>query len=58
MFENCTGLTSAPNLPAEIIKYASYQQMFKGCTGLLEAPELLTNTVETNGCYQMFYRLY
>ena len=54
MFSGCTGLTSAPELPAtELAKYC-YEGMFSGCTGLTSAPELLV-TALTEGCYQSMF---
>ena len=34
MFSGCTGLTSAPELPATTLAGRCYQGMFSGCTGL------------------------
>ena len=34
MFDGCTGLTSAPELPATTLASASYSHMFEGCTNL------------------------
>ena len=36
MFEGCTSLTTAPELPATDLAYATncYQSMFQGCTSL------------------------
>ena len=55
LFNNCTGLTSAPNLPAETLAQGCYWSMFSGCTGLTTAPELPATTLAVS-CYQgMFY---
>lgn len=40
MFENCTNLTSAPELPATTPDKYCYNQMFYGCTALTSAPVL------------------
>ena len=40
MFNGCTGLTTAPDLPATTLAENCYQLMFNGCTGLTTAPEL------------------
>ena len=40
MFQGCTGLTSAPELPATTLVASCYRSMFQGCTGLTSAPEL------------------
>ena len=50
MFYGCTGLTSAPELPATTLARACYSSMFYGCTGLTSAPELPATTL-TAGCY-------
>ena len=51
----CTGLTSAPELPATNLAENCYCQMFRDCTSLTRLPELpATNLAET--CYYfMFY---
>ena len=55
MFDGCTGLTSAPELPATTIAIGCYQYMFSGCTGLTSAPELPATTL-ARACYShMFY---
>ena len=38
MFEGCTNLTSAPELPATTLTTDCYLGMFKGCTSLTTAP--------------------
>ncbi len=40
LFENCTSLTTAPELPATTMVKNCYMAMFKGCTSLVQAPEL------------------
>ena len=50
MFENCTGLTQAPSLPATSLAEGCYEHMFAGCTGLTQAPELPATTLAEN-CY-------
>ena len=55
MFYGCTGLTSAPELPATTLASNCYMNMFRGCTGLTSAPELPATTLASN-CYRsMFY---
>ena len=55
MFENCTALTTAPELPATTLEDSCYATMFYGCTSLTTAPELPATTL-TLGCYSfMFY---
>ena len=50
MFQGCTSLTRAPELPATTLAYGCYQYMFYGCTSLTTAPELPAETLATN-CY-------
>ena len=55
LFQNCSVLTSAPDLPSNNLSSNCYYSMFEGCTGLTTAPALPA-TVLANGCYaQMFY---
>ena len=55
MFQDCTGLTQAPTLPATTLTYYCYSNMFQGCTGLTQAPELSATRL-AEGCYkEMFY---
>jgi len=55
MFQGCTGLTTAPVLPATTLAEMCYASMFSGCTSLTAAPELPATTL-AEGCYQsMFY---
>lgn len=54
MFEGCTSLTRAPDLPASIVAEGAYQNMFKGCTGLTAAPELPASSVGPSGYREMF----
>ena len=56
MFDSCSSLTVAPELPATSLKNGCYDDMFFGCTSLTTAPELpATNLKES--CYDdMFYK--
>lgn len=55
LFNGCTQLTAAPELPAEILAVYCYTNMFRGCTSLEKAPDLPAMTLAPN-CYQwMFY---
>ena len=54
MFDGCTGLTSAPELPATTLGNYCYQSMFYGCTGLTSAPELPATTL-ANLCYSYMF---
>ena len=55
MFNGCTGLTSAPELPATTLASRCYSSMFNGCTGLTSAPELPATTLEVY-CYSSMFR--
>ena len=55
MFRGCTGLTSAPELPATTLANSCYRFMFHGCTGLTSAPELPATTLATS-CYNSMFR--
>ena len=55
MFNGCTSLVTAPELPATNVGSYGYSYMFYGCTSLVTAPELPATTLATY-CYQnMFY---
>lgn len=55
MFYNCTGLTTAPELPATTLAEVCYAHMFYGCTGLTAAPALLATTLEYRCYAEMFW---
>lgn len=56
MFEACTALTKAPELPATELALNCYYNMFSGCIKLTQAPELSATTLAI-GCYDgMFNR--
>ena len=56
MFNGCTSLTSAPELPATTLTYSCYEFMFGGCTSLTTAPSVLPATTLVERCYGgMFY---
>lgn len=54
MFNGCTGLTSAPELPATTLANFCYNSMFNGCTGLTSAPELPATTLASR-CYTTMF---
>ena len=55
MFEFCTSLTIAPELPATTLANYCYMSMFNNCTSLMVAPELPATTL-ANNCYgRIFY---
>ena len=55
LFDGCTRLTSAPELPAITLCDYCYGQLFCGCTGLTSAPELPATTLANHCYYAMFY---
>lgn len=50
LFEGCTSLLSAPELPATTMAQGCYFRMFAECTGLKSAPELPAKALAYN-CY-------
>ena len=50
LFNGCTSLTTAPELPATTLAIQCYQSMFNGCTSLTQAPELPATTL-ARSCY-------
>jgi len=50
MFGDCTGLTTAPALPATALASGCYGYMFSGCTSLAQAPSLPATTL-AGDCY-------
>ena len=55
MFRDCTGLTSAPELPATTLAIFCYDSMFRDCTGLTSAPELPATTLKAQ-CYNSMFK--
>ena len=55
MFEGCTSLEQAPDLPATELKALCYYSMFSGCTSLTEAPKLPATKL-ANGCYSEMFK--
>ena len=55
LFENCSVLTSAPELPATTLATDCYYEMFYGCTSLTSAPKLPATTL-ANSCYGSMFR--
>lgn len=55
LFQNCTGLTTAPELPSTTLAPGCYNNMFEGCTGLITAPELPATTL-TERCYLSMFK--
>ncbi len=54
MFESCTNLTKAPDLPAETLTEYCYYYMFSNCTSLTQAPALPAITLASHCYYGMF----
>ena len=50
MFNGCTSLAQAPELPVTTLADRCYTSMFNGCTSLAQAPELPATTL-ANRCY-------
>lgn len=50
LFDGCTSLTQAPNLPATTLAKYCYQNMFSGCIDLTQAPALPATTL-AYACY-------
>lgn len=55
MFEGCTSLSSAPELPATYLVTECYHSMFNGCTSLTSAPILPATTLDW-GCYSEMFQ--
>ena len=55
MFQNCTSLTQAPELPATTLASGCYMGMFHSCTSLKQAPTLPATTLATE-CYSSMFR--
>ena len=62
MFQDCTSLTTAPELPAATLYGGCYSGMFWNCTSLTKAPELPATTLASecysgmfNGCTSLNY---
>ena len=55
IFQGCTSLKTAPELPATTLSEGCYKSMFDNCTSLVQAPELPATTL-AQACYErMFY---
>ena len=55
MFNGCTSLTKAPELPATTLTEGCYYSMFNECTSLTKAPELPATTLTTS-CYANMFQ--
>ena len=54
LFQNCSSLTTAPELPATTLAYQCYSYMFADCKSLTTAPELPATTL-ANVCYAYMF---
>ena len=54
LFEGCTSLLSAPELPATEMRIYCYNSMFANCTSLKFAPELPATRLDM-GCYHCMF---
>ena len=54
LFDYCTSLTTAPELPATTLSEGCYACMFNNCTSLTAAPELPATTLNWYCYYWMF----
>ena len=54
LFQDCSVLTSAPELPATTLAESCYSAMFSGCTSLTSAPKLPATTLAV-GCYSNMF---
>ena len=54
MFDNCTSLTQAPELPATTLASNCYNSMFSNCTSLTQAPTLPA-TILADHCYRFMF---
>jgi hypothetical protein len=57
MFLNCTGLTTAPELPATRLAESCYRQMFSGCKNLNYIKCLATNISATSSTTQWVFNV-
>ena len=55
LFNGCTNLTSAPELPSNALAERCYYGLFYGCTGLTTPPALPATSVKGSCYYSMFY---
>ena len=55
MFQDCSSLTVAPELPSLNLNERCYANMFQGCTSLTHAPELPATSLSAYCYNEMFY---
>jgi hypothetical protein len=54
MFQDCSSLTQAPELPATTLADGCYSAMFFGCSSLTQSP-VLPATSLANSCYAQLF---
>ena len=54
LFQDCTSLVSAPDLPVTTLTEGCYKSMFSGCRSLTQVPELPATTLAEDCYNQMF----
>lgn len=54
MFQTCTSLVNAPDLPQTKLSTSCYASMFVGCTALRTAPQLPSTEIAVGSYYSMF----
>mgnify|MGYP007037161597 CR=1 FL=1 len=52
VFQNCTSLTTAPELPATTLANYCYNYMFSGCTSLKNIKAMFTTEPSSNYTYK------
>lgn len=55
MFDGCSNLLSAPELPATKLGYSPYRSMFNGCSSLVKAPSILPATTVGSWAYASMF---
>lgn len=55
LFQNCSVLTSAPDLPSNNLSSNCYFRMFEGCTSLTTAPALPATEL-AKSCYEQMFK--
>ena len=55
LFNGCTGLTTAPELPSKVVGQHAYQGMFINCTSLAKQPDLPATSLSGH-CYEEMFK--
>ena len=56
LFQSCTSLVTAPELPATTLSNSCYFGMFYNCTSLVKAPDLPATTLQSFCYREMFWK--